>query len=76
VTWSLPAYLAGLATIPAAVLIVTGVVLAVETGKEIECRVCGYSTGPMHDTARLTCWSRWRWHKLATRHHTRWGEPL
>ena len=48
-----------------------GYVHGTDTGKQIECRACGYDTGPMDTTWRSTCWVRWRWHKLTTGHHTR-----
>jgi hypothetical protein len=60
-------YLAGIATIPVALIVVFGIVCAAETGKEIECGACGYSTGPMQETERITCWTRWFWHRTAHR---------
>jgi hypothetical protein len=67
----LGAYALGLVTLPFLVALLLGALSAGGRGKEIECRACGYSTGPMQETRRATCWVRWRWHKLTTGHHTR-----
>ena len=65
------AYVLGLVTVPALGAVVVAYACGADTGMEIECRACGYSTGPMRETRRFTCWHRWHWHKLTTGHHTR-----
>lgn len=60
-------YLLGVATPIVLVLLVIGVVLLTETGETIQCRTCGYSTGPMRTTMRITKVIRWQWHKQVIR---------
>lgn len=70
------AYLLGVASVPAGVVLVSGVTYAASPGLLIECRgllpaggICLYNTGPRQSTPRIVAELRWRWHRHVIHRH-------